>query len=89
MTVNDIESICRLTVELTKLRQSECKHLCIENFVPELFGKLIRQFADAEHGSRLEITGDIWPKCSKCGEPVYLNHECAGTRPAQGKGVKS
>ena len=30
-------------VELTKLRQAECKHLCIENFAPELLGKLIRE----------------------------------------------
>lgn len=87
MTVNDIESICKLTVELTRLRQAECKHLCIENFAPQLFGKLIREFSDAEHGSRLEITGDTWPRCPGCGERIYLNHECTSTRPAQETGL--
>ena len=25
---------------------------------------------------------DAWPKCSACGKPIYLNHECVGVRPA-------
>lgn len=43
MSIDELKELCALTVELTKLRQAECKHLCIENFAPELLGKLIRE----------------------------------------------
>ena len=43
MDTDELRELCTLTVELTKLRQAECKHLCIENFAPELLGKLIRE----------------------------------------------
>lgn len=33
--------IAQMVVELTKLRQQECKHLVIENFSPELYDSLI------------------------------------------------
>jgi len=41
----DWPSLVDLTVRLTQLRQNECKHLAIENFGPELFGKLLREYA--------------------------------------------
>lgn len=43
MDTEELRELCTLTVELTRLRQNECKHLCIENFAPELLGKLIRK----------------------------------------------
>lgn len=43
MSIDEFKELCALTVELTKMRQAECKHLCIENFAPELLGKLIRE----------------------------------------------
>lgn len=43
MDTEELRELCTLTVELTRLRQNECKHLCIENFAPELLGKLIRE----------------------------------------------
>ena len=43
MDTDELRELCTLTVELTRLRQNECKHLCIENFAPELLGKLIRE----------------------------------------------
>lgn len=43
MDIEELRELCALTVELTRLRQNECKHLCIENFAPELLGKLIRE----------------------------------------------
>lgn len=43
MSIEELKELCALTVELTKLRQAECKHLCIENFAPELLGNLIRE----------------------------------------------
>ena len=43
MSIEELRELCALTVELTRLRQNECKHLCIENFAPELLGKLIRE----------------------------------------------
>jgi hypothetical protein len=41
MTAAELKVIADLTVELTRLRQNECKHLCIENLAPEIFGKLV------------------------------------------------
>ena len=43
MDVEELRELCTLTLELTRLRQNECKHLCIENFAPELLGKLIAE----------------------------------------------
>ena len=39
-----LHEICALTVDLIKLRQKECAHLCIENVAPTLFGGLLREF---------------------------------------------
>ena len=39
-----IKLILETTEKLTKLRQNECKHLCIENFAPELFGKMVFEY---------------------------------------------
>lgn len=52
MDIEELRELCRLTVELTRLRQNECKHLCIENFAPELLGKLIRE--------RMGLGGATW-----------------------------
>jgi len=41
MDVQELKVICDTVVELTKLRQNECKHLCIENFAPECLRKLL------------------------------------------------
>lgn len=46
MTSDELKAICEMTVELTKLRQNGCKHLCIENFAPELFRMLLQEFAN-------------------------------------------
>lgn len=44
MSEAELRQICQLTVELTRLRQNECKHLSIENIAPELFRKLLDAF---------------------------------------------
>jgi len=41
---DSLKEICKATVRLTELRQNECKHLCIENYSPELFGKLLYEY---------------------------------------------
>lgn len=41
LTKDELECIVDLTERLVKLRQNECKHLCIENTGPEIYGKLI------------------------------------------------
>jgi hypothetical protein len=38
---HELEAVGKLTMELTRLRQDECKHLCVENVGPEIFGKLV------------------------------------------------
>lgn len=50
MNVGELQAICHLVVELTRLRQAECKHLCIETFAPELMASLIRQFMASRAG---------------------------------------
>jgi hypothetical protein len=42
MSIEELRELCKLTVELTKLRQAECPHLSIENFAPDLLAKLLR-----------------------------------------------
>ena len=39
---HELKTIAELTVELARLRQNECNHLCIENVGPEIFGKLVQ-----------------------------------------------
>lgn len=41
-----MKDICELTLSLTMLRQKECSHLCIENYAPEVFTKLIAGYLD-------------------------------------------
>jgi hypothetical protein len=36
-----LKVIADLTVQLTRLRQEQCKHLCIENYAPGLFASLL------------------------------------------------
>ncbi len=52
MNADQLRELCTLTLELTKLRQAECKHLCIENFAPELFGKLIGELQASHNAQR-------------------------------------
>jgi hypothetical protein len=49
MTIDELKHICDMTVELTRLRQNETKHLIKENFAPELLGKLLREFNISEN----------------------------------------
>jgi hypothetical protein len=49
MNIDELRELCAMTVELTRLRQNECKHLAIENFAPELLGKLLRERQEARH----------------------------------------
>lgn len=43
LDAKQLREICVLTLELVRLRQSECRHLSIENVAPEIFGKLLRE----------------------------------------------
>lgn len=38
---DQFKRLCDLTLELTRLRQNECKHLCVENFSPKLLKELM------------------------------------------------
>ena len=48
MTAEQLQIIANMVVELTKLRQQECKHLSIENYAPELFVNLINAYLHRE-----------------------------------------
>ena len=47
MNTATLQAICEMTVRLTELKLREVPHLCIENFAPELFAKLMRETAQA------------------------------------------
>jgi hypothetical protein len=44
---HELQAIAELTVRLTELRQNECKHLCIENVAPTIFGRLVAEYQSA------------------------------------------
>lgn len=41
MDASELKIICDAVVRLTELRLLECKHLCIENYAPELLAKMV------------------------------------------------
>jgi hypothetical protein len=47
MTDAQFTEICRLTLELTRLRQEGCRTLCVENVAPDLLRKLLLVARDA------------------------------------------
>jgi len=55
MTIEELKVISNLTLKLTELkltelRQKECLYLCIENFAPELFAKLLDEMRKSTGG---------------------------------------
>lgn len=41
LTRDELECAVDLTERLVKLRQNECKHLCIENIGPDIYAKVL------------------------------------------------
>ncbi len=50
VSCDELEKICGLVVDLTRLRQNECKHLCIENFAPDLLARLLFELGNSKKG---------------------------------------
>ena len=72
MSIDELRELCALTLELTKLRQAECKHLCIENFAPELLGKLIRErMAFGNPATMPEQPAPVWVQPQWVPEPAW------------------
>lgn len=42
---DELECAVELTERLVKLRQNECKHLCIENIGPEIYRKVLQAYS--------------------------------------------
>ena len=53
MEPENLKHLCDLTVRLTELRLKGCGYLCIENYAPEVFAKLM-----AIYEGRVEIRPD-------------------------------
>lgn len=47
MNDKELEILCNLTQELTKRKQIEVPHLCVENFSPRLLAELIKSYVCA------------------------------------------
>lgn len=65
LTNHQFSEVCKLTLELTKLRQNEVKHLAVENAAPEILSKLLEVFEVSVSGAFVddEIKG-----CKDCTE---------------------
>tara|TARA_R110000764_G_scaffold57488_1_gene125121 strand:- start:5326 stop:5514 length:189 start_codon:yes stop_codon:yes gene_type:complete len=53
ITTEELKIICDTVVELTKIRQAGCNHLCVEEFAPECMGSLLTQLALYKEGKLL------------------------------------
>ena len=72
MSIEELRELCAMTVELTRLRQNECRHLAIDNFAPDLLGKLIRERLAATSASQ---TAQHWQQ-----QPlVHYSYACEVT----------
>lgn len=43
---HELKLIFQLTLDLVKLRQNECKHLCVENAAPEILRGIMEVMQD-------------------------------------------
>ena len=43
VSCDELRIICDTVVELTKIRQKGCAHLCVENFAQECLGQLLTE----------------------------------------------
>ena len=50
VSCDELREICDLTIRLTELRQRECKHLCVENYAPEVFLLLLSKMSMHKRG---------------------------------------
>jgi len=46
MKSEELKEICDLTLELVRLLQNECKHLCVENVAPIIFERLLTSYTN-------------------------------------------
>lgn len=70
VTVDELRELCKLTIQLTKLWQNECKHLCIENIAPDILRKLLSEIRNHKRGF------NHYSDCAIHNEPAYPNGEC-------------
>lgn len=57
VSCEEIQKLCDLTVQLTELRQNECKHLSIEEFAPDIFHKLLSTLIMTKRYQMVEYSG--------------------------------
>lgn len=50
ITPEELQMICNMTVELTKIKQNECKQLIVENFAAQTFGILMSELKMNKEG---------------------------------------
>lgn len=70
VTVGELRELCALTVQLTRLRQAECKHLAVENIAPDILRKLLDELRNHKRGF------DHYSDCAVYNEPALPNGVC-------------
>lgn len=50
ITVDELKAVLTSVTELTELRMKETPHLSVENFAPELLGKLLLKLSENKRG---------------------------------------
>ena len=59
VSLDELRLVSDLTIDLTRLRQEHCKHLCIENYAPELFHKLLTRMTMHKQGVLIMDEGGL------------------------------
>ena len=50
VSCDELEVICNTVVELAKIRQKGCEHLCVENFAQQCLGQLLTELTLSKEG---------------------------------------
>jgi len=60
LTEEELKMFLDATIQLTELRQNECKHLCVENAAAEIFRNLITEYQNyGRERIYLDASGDL------------------------------
>lgn len=53
VSIEELREVANMTVELTKVSQRGCEHLCVENFAPSVFHELLSRLAMFKQGGTI------------------------------------
>ena len=57
MKTEELEIIAKMVISLTKIKQKEVPHLCVENFAQQCFGQLLSEHRLITEEGRYRLDG--------------------------------